>query len=130
MRAHGKIVRPLDTPRLTAAATGVSRKMGDVLNQAGAQWEPRLLANLYAAAALEADDAHGTEHNLITQHYGIDRDDLVAVLDLAAEAVDGLHAVIGELHPGCLRCGAVLALGRVRNAVEWTAAPDRGSGSA
>jgi hypothetical protein len=130
MRAHGKIVRPLDTPRLTAAATGVSRKMGDVLNQAGAQWEPRLLANLYAAAALEADDAHGTEHNLITQHYGIDRDDLVAVLDLAAEAVDGRHAVTGELHPDCPRCGAALALGRVHNAVEWTAAPDRGGGPA
>jgi hypothetical protein len=45
--------------------------MGDVLNHAEAQWEPRLLANLYAAAALHADDAHGAEHDLITQHYGI-----------------------------------------------------------
>jgi hypothetical protein len=26
MRARGKIVRPVDTPRLTAATTGVSRK--------------------------------------------------------------------------------------------------------
>jgi hypothetical protein len=57
VRQRGKIVRPIDTPRLAAATAGVSRKMGDVLNRAGAQWEPRLLANLYAASALEADDA-------------------------------------------------------------------------
>jgi hypothetical protein len=71
VRQHGGIVRPIDTPRLTAATRGVSRRMGDVLNHAEAQWEPRLLANLYAAAALHADDAHGAEHDLITQHYGI-----------------------------------------------------------
>lgn len=75
MRQRGKIVRPIDLPRLSAATVGVSRKMGEVLNQAGAQWEPRLLANLYAAAALEADDAHGEEHGLISQDYGISRTD-------------------------------------------------------
>ena len=58
MRQHDRIVRPIDTPRLTAASRGVSQRMGDVLNRAGAQWEPRLLANLYAAA-LHADEAHG-----------------------------------------------------------------------
>ena len=83
MRQRGKIVRPIDTPRLTAATVGVSRKMGEVLNQAGAQWEPRLLANLYAASALEADDAHGEEHDLISQHYGLSKVDLIAVLGLA-----------------------------------------------
>jgi hypothetical protein len=36
--------------------------MADVLNRSNAQWEPRLLADLYAAAALEADDARGIEH--------------------------------------------------------------------
>jgi hypothetical protein len=36
VRQRGKIVRPIDTPRLTAATVGVSRKMGEVLNQAGA----------------------------------------------------------------------------------------------
>lgn len=40
--------------------------MGDVLNRAGAQWEPRLLANLYPAAALQADDGHGEEHDQIS----------------------------------------------------------------
>jgi hypothetical protein len=66
VRQRGKIIRPIDTPRLTAASIGVSRKMGEVLNHAGADWEPRLLANLYAAAALAADDAHGDEHGLIS----------------------------------------------------------------
>ena len=120
MRAT-KIVRPVDTRRLTAAALGVSRRMADVLNRSSARWEPRLLASLYAAAALEADDAHGTEHQLITQHHGIQHADLVAVLALAGEALDGQHAVTGRLHQDCARCSAVLALGRVRNAVEWTA---------
>lgn len=121
MRAHGKIVRPIATPRLTAAAVGVSRKMGDVLNQASAQWEPRLLASLYAAAALEADDAHGSEHDLITQQHGIGRADLAAVLRLAADALDGQHAVAGAVHADCPRCDAAFALGRVRNAAQWTA---------
>lgn len=120
MRAHGKIVRPIATPRLTAAALGVSRKMGDVLNRASAQWEPRLLASLYAAAALEADDAHGSEHDLITQH-GIGRADLAAVLHLAADALDGQHAVAGAVHADCPRCDAAFVLGRVRNAAQWTA---------
>ena len=62
--------------RLTATAVGVSRTMGDVLNRARAQWEPRLLANLYAAAALRSDGAHGEEHDVITQHYGILKSDL------------------------------------------------------
>jgi hypothetical protein len=123
MRARNRIVRPIDTPRHTAAAVGVSRKMGEVLNRAGAQWEPRLLASLYAAAALEADDAHGRERDLVTQHHGVTRTDLAAVLGLAAAALDGRHAVPGELHTDCPRCAAALALGRVRNGLEWTAAP-------
>ena len=45
------------------------------------RWEPRLPVNLYAAAAPQADDAHGEEHDLIIQHYGILRSDLVTVVD-------------------------------------------------
>jgi RES domain-containing protein len=123
VRERPTIVRPLDTPRLAAAERGVSAKMGEVLNRAGARWEPRLLANLYAAAALEADDAHGAEHDLLTQHHKIVRADLAAVLGLAAEALDGQHAVPGKLHRGCPQCDAVFALGRVRNALDWTASP-------
>jgi hypothetical protein len=119
---HDRIVRPLDTPCLTAAARGVSQKMGDVLNRAGAQWEPRLLANLYAAAALHADDAHGEEYNLITQHYGVLKGDLVIVVDLAAASIVGRHGGSGE-HGDCPGCLHSLALGRVRNAIEWTSAP-------
>ena len=122
MRQRGKIVRPIDTPRLTAATVGVSRKMGDVLNRAGAQWDPRLLANLYAAA-LEADDAYGEEHDLISQHYGISKTDLTTVIDLAAGALDGRHAAPGQLHGNCPSCDAALAVGRVRNCVERTSAP-------
>ena len=48
MRARGKIVRPLDTPRMTAAKVSVNCRMADVLNQARAQWEPWLLASIYA----------------------------------------------------------------------------------
>jgi hypothetical protein len=96
--------------------------MGQVLNHAGADWEPRPLASLYAAA-LEADDAHGAEHDLITQHHRITRADLAAVLRLAGlgnAALDGQHGSTGTLHIGCPRCDAVLALGRVRGSVAWT----------
>ena len=72
--------------------------MAEVLNQASAQWEPRLLASIYAAAALEADDAHGREHHLVAQHYGLTYDDLLLVLAMAAETVDGEHATTGKLH--------------------------------
>jgi hypothetical protein len=122
VRQHDRIVRPIDTPRLTAATRGVSQRMGDVLNRAGAQWEPRLLANLYAAAALHADDAHGEEHGLITQHHAILRSDLVVVLDLAAASIVGRHGGSGQ-HGDCPGCLRSLALGRVRNAIEWTSAP-------
>lgn len=123
------IVRPIDTPRLNAAGRGVSTKMGEVLNHANADWNPQLLAGLYAAAALEADDAHAAERGLITQHHGIARGDLTAALDLAQQALDGQHAAPGKLHPRCPSCEAALALGRVRNAVDWTAGtPRRGTG--
>jgi hypothetical protein len=121
VRQHDRIVRPIDTPRLTAATRGVSRRMGDVLNRAGAQWEPRLLANLYAAAALRADDAHGEEHDLITQHYGILKSDLLVVVNLAAASIVGRHGGSGE-HGDCPGCLHSLALGRIRNAIEWTSA--------
>jgi hypothetical protein len=97
--------------------------LGDVLNHAGAEWEPRLLANLYAAVALEADEAHGEEHDLISQHYGVSKTDLIAVLDLASTGLDGRHAAPGEVHDNCPRCDAAFALGRIRNSVEWTSAP-------
>jgi hypothetical protein len=122
VREHDRIVRPIDTPRLTAATRGVSQRMGDVLNRAGAQWEPRLLANLYAAAALGAADAHGEEHDLITQHYWILKRDLVIVNDLAAASIVGRHGGSAE-HGDCPGCLQSLALGRVRSAIEWTSAP-------
>ncbi len=89
--------------------------MGEVLNNAGAQWEPRLLANLYAAAAVEADDAHGAEHDLVTQHYDVRRADLAGVIDLAERALDGRHGVPGALHGECIACDAVVSFGRVRS---------------
>ena len=54
-----KIVRPLDTPRLMAAERGVSASMGEVLNRATETWNTRILARLYASAALAADDQYG-----------------------------------------------------------------------
>ena len=64
----------------------------------------------------------GPKHDLITQHYGILKSDLVIVVDLAAASVVGRHGGSGEHgdFPGCLHS---LALGRVRNAIEWTSAP-------
>ena len=47
----------------------------------------------------------------------------IIVLDLAASAVQPCHAVPGRLHDDCPSCDAVLALGRIRNCVEWTSAP-------
>ena len=73
--------------------------MGEVLNHASADWSPQLLAGLSAAAALEAGNAHAAERDLITQHHGIARGDLEAVLELAQKALDGQHAVPGKLHP-------------------------------
>ena len=58
----------------------------------------------------------------LTQHYGILKSDLVIVIDLAAASVVGRHGGSGEHgdFPGCLHS---LALGRVRDAIEWTSAP-------
>jgi hypothetical protein len=118
-----KIVRPLDTPRLMAAERGVSAAMGNVLNRVGETWNTRVLARLYASAALAADDRHGREHKLITQHHGIAEPDLLDVIALAVPPAR--HGVTGEVHPGCPDCRRVFALGRVRNAVLWTGAPDQ-----
>lgn len=60
----------------------------------------------------------------VTQHYDIRRPDLAAVLELAAAAstvIDGQHGVTGKLHRDCPACFAVQALGRIRNALTWTA---------
>jgi hypothetical protein len=59
---------------------------------------------------------------LIIQHYGILKSDLLVVVDLAAVSVVGRHGGSGEhgVCPGCLHS---LALGRVRNATEWTSPP-------
>ena len=64
----------------------------------------------------------GPRHDLITQHYGILKSEIVIVVDLAAASVVGRHGGSGEHgdFPGCLHS---LALGRVRNAIEWTSAP-------
>ena len=83
---------------------------GDVLKHAGAQWEPRLLANLYAAAALHPDDAHGEEHDLITQHYGIPKSDLVIAVNHAAVLIVGRPGGTSE-HGDCPGCLHSLALG-------------------
>jgi hypothetical protein len=98
-----KIVRPLDTPRLMAAERGVSAAMGNVLNRVGETWNTRVLARLYASAALAADDKHGREHNLITQHHGITEPDLLDVIALAVPPV--AHGVPGEVHPGAPTAG-------------------------
>ena len=68
-------------------------------------------------------DAHAEEHDLISQHYGISKSDLIAVLDLAATGLDGRHAAPGQIHDNCPSCDAAFALGRIRNSVEWTSAP-------
>ncbi len=69
-----------------------------------------------------SSQTRGPRHDLITQHYGILKSDLVIVVDLAAASVVGRHGGSGEHgdFPGCLHS---LALGRVRNAIEWTSAP-------
>ena len=71
----------------------------------------------------EADDPHGEEHDLISQHYGISKADLVLVLDLASSALDGRHAIPNGIHDNCPACDAAFPLGRIVNTVEWTSAP-------
>jgi hypothetical protein len=43
---------------------------------------------------------------------------------IALAAPPAGHAVPGEVHPGCPDYRRVFALGRVRNAVMWTGAPE------
>ena len=71
---------------------------------------------------MHADDARDEEHDLITQHYGILKSDLLIVVDLAAASIVGRHGGSGE-HGDCPGCLHSLAFGWVRNAIEWTLAP-------
>ena len=59
-----------------------------------------------------------TRVTLMSQHYGISKSDLIAVLDLAASALDGRHAAPGQIHDGCPSCDAAFALVGIRNSVE------------
>jgi hypothetical protein len=60
-------------------------------------------------ATLEADDAHGAKYDLITQHYAISRTDLLAVVQLVAQALGDRRSLPGALDTGCPQCGAALA---------------------
>jgi hypothetical protein len=97
--------------------------LGTRSGRANLRTDVRSRARLYASAALAADDKHGREHKLITQHHGITEPDLLDVIALAVPPSG--HGVTGEVHPGCPDCRRVFALGRVRNAVMWTGAPDQ-----
>jgi hypothetical protein len=65
-------------------------------------------------------------NDLISQHYGISKADLIAVIDLATSALDSRRAVPGQIHDNCPSCNAAFAPGRICNTVEWTFAPDCG----
>ena len=75
------IVREPELPRLTAAGAAVRAEM-DRLTAAGVD-RADLVAGLYAARALTADDDHGREHGVVVQADGLLWAELTDLVGLA-----------------------------------------------
>jgi hypothetical protein len=114
------IVREPDLPRVTAAGTAVRAEM-DRLTAAGVDRADRadLVAGLYAARALVADDDHGREHGVVVQADGLLWAELEDLVELTAQSgcqvLDpARHAGTGTWHPNCPACRGAQAAARIR----------------
>lgn len=107
------IVREPDLPRLTAAGTAVRAEM-DRLTAAGVD-RADLVAGLYAARALLADDDHGRGHGMVVQADGLRWAELEDLVGLAEPVLDpARHAGTGTWHPKCPACRGAQAAARIR----------------
>ena len=107
------IVREPDLTRIAAATRAVLAEFGRLRELTGHR--PDILARLYAARALAADDDHGAARGLVVQADELRWAELEQLVRLAeAQLEPGQHAAVGSWHPGCPDCQAVLAIGRIR----------------
>ncbi len=118
------IVREPDLPRLTAAGAAVRAEMAR-LSAAGVD-RADLVAGLYAARAVVADDNHGRGHGLVVQADGLHWDELEDLVGLAGPVLDpARHAGTGTWHPACAACRGAQAAARIRTHRRYrTVAPD------
>jgi len=107
------IVREPDLPRLTAASGAILAEM-QRLAAAGVD-RADLVAGLYAARALVADDDHGRGHGMVVQADGLRWGELEDLVGLAAPVLDpARHAGTGTWHPDCPACRGAQAAARIR----------------
>lgn len=108
------IVREPDLPRLTAAGGAIRAEM-DRLAAAGVD-RADLVAGLFAARALVADDDHGRGHGMVVQADGLRWSELEDLVGLARSELDpARHAGTGTWHPDCPACSGAQAAARIRN---------------
>jgi hypothetical protein len=107
------IVREPDLPRIAAATRAVLAEFDRLRELAGHR--PEILARLFAARALAADDVHGGAHGLVVQADELRWAELEQLVRLAESQLEpGRHAAVGTWHQDCPDCQAVLAIGRIR----------------
>jgi hypothetical protein len=109
-----RIVREPELPRLTAAARALEPELERL--RAAVQDRSDLLAGLYVARALAADDEHGRQHGVVVQADGMFWAELDDLARLAEPALDpARHGGPGTWHPRCPDCRGALAAARVRS---------------
>jgi hypothetical protein len=107
------IVREPDVRRLTVASRAVLAEYERVRELVGHR--PKMLAYLYGASAVRADDDLGRESGLVVQADELRWDELVELIRVAEEQLAiARHAGLDDWHPGCRDCQAVLAIARIR----------------
>jgi hypothetical protein len=107
------IVREPDLTRIAAATRAVLAEFDRLRELTGHR--PDILARLYAARAVAADDDHGAARGLVVQADELRWAELDQLVRLAeAQLEPGRHADVGTWHQDCPDCQAVLAIGRIR----------------
>lgn len=107
------IVREPDLPRLAAAGRAIEAE----LERLRGVRIPRddLVAALYAARAVVADDDHGRRHGVVIQADGLLWAELDDLVGLAEPALDPRrHAGPASWHLDCAGCRGAQAAARVR----------------
>lgn len=112
-KPYVSIVREPDLRRLAAAARAIEAELERLRSVAADR--PGMLAGLYAARAVVADDEHGRGAGLVVQADGLRWTELDELARLAEPALDPTrHAGAGTWHPHCPDCRGALAAARVR----------------
>ena len=107
------IVREPELQRLAAAGRAVLAELSRLHDAVGHR--PDLLAGLYAARALVADDEHGWRHGLVVQADSLRWTELERLAELVAPHLDAdRHAGAGSWHVDCPQCQALLTVARIR----------------